>query len=226
MPRDTRRSHARARAEARSARRHQRNHVDRDARRAERRAGLLDAAVEVVRREGPGVSMETIAAEAGVTKPIVYRHFGDRHGLVAAVAERFAHDLLAELRSSLARETDPRELLAGTIDAYLAFVERDPNVYLFLCQRVPSESDAASQFHGFVRQIASEVAVVLGERLRAAGADSGPAEPWAYGLVGMVQLAGDWWIERRSLPRARLVEYLTRLVWDGLDAVAGAGESA
>ena len=138
----------------------------------------------------------------------------------------YKRQLLAELRSSLARETDPRELLAGTIDAYLAFVERDPNVYLFLCQRVPSESDAASQFHGFVRQIASEVAVVLGERLRAAGADSGPAEPWAYGLVGMVQLAGDWWIERRSLPRARLVEYLTRLVWDGLDAVAGAGESA
>ena len=225
MSRETRRSHARTRAEARTAR-HHRSHPEREARRAERRAALLDAAVEVVRREGPGVSMEAIAAAAGVTKPIVYRHFGDRHGLITAVAERFAENLLAELRSSLARQTDPRQLLAGTIDAYLAFVERDPNVYRFVCARVPADTDTALQFQGFVRQIASEVAIVLGERLRAAGADSGPAEPWAYGLVGMVQLAGDWWIERGSLPRARLVEYLTRLVWDGLDAVAGDGGTA
>jgi AcrR family transcriptional regulator len=216
MPRDRNRELRRTHRHEGRQHRHQRS--DRDTRRAERRTELLDAAVAVIRRDGPGVSMEAIAAEAGVTKPIVYRHFGDRHGLVAALAERFSDGLLAELRASLT-QTDPRQVLAGTIEAYLAFVERDPNVYLFLSQRIPGDAETAGQLHGFIRQIAGEIAVELGERLRAAGVDSGPAEPWAYGLVGMVQLAGDWWIERRSLPRARLVEYLTNLVWDGLSGV-------
>ena len=65
----------------------------RDARRLERRAELLDAATRVVRREGPAASMDQIAAEAGISKPIVYRHFRDRDDLVAGVAQRFADEL-------------------------------------------------------------------------------------------------------------------------------------
>lgn len=64
------------------------------------------------------------------------------------------------------------------------------------------------------------MAVVLGERLRQLGADSGAAEPWAHGIVGMVHLAADWWVERRTMPRARLVEYLVALLWEGLESVA------
>src|SRR5258708_17021708 len=61
-----------------------------------------------------------------------------------------------------------------------------------------------------------QVAMVLGEGLRAAGRDSGPAEPWAFGIVGMVHAAGDWWMDRATMPRARLAEYLTSLIYDGL----------
>jgi AcrR family transcriptional regulator len=204
------------RAERHARRRARHDHADRDSRRLERREGLLDAAMDVIRREGPAVSMEAIAAAAGVTKPIVYRHFGDRSGLVAALATRFSDDLLGELRSSLARDAEPRELLVGTIDAYLAFVEREPNLYRFV---VEHGDKGADELGGFVRQVAQEVAVVLGERLRAAGYDSGAAEPWAYGLVGMVHLAGDWWVDRRAMPRPRLVEYLTTMVWDGLSSI-------
>jgi hypothetical protein len=58
--------------------------------------------------------------------------------------------------------------------------------------------------------------VVLGEELRDAGKDSGAAEPLAHGIVGMVHAAGDWWLERRNMTRARLVAYLTEFVWHGL----------
>jgi AcrR family transcriptional regulator len=204
------------RSERHARRRQRHDHTDRDARRQARREGLLDAAVEVIRRDGPAVSMETIAAAAGVTKPIVYRHFGDRSGLVAALATRFSDDLQVALRSSLERDAEPRDLLVGTIDAYLAFVEREPNLYRFVVQHIDGGGE---ELTGFVRQVAQEVAVVLGERLRAIGYDSGAAEPWAYGLVGMVHLAGDWWVERAAMPRARLVEYLTTLVWDGMNSL-------
>ncbi|BFO19525.1 hypothetical protein SHKM778_59130 [Streptomyces sp. KM77-8] len=43
-----------------------------------RRRELLEAADRVVLRDGPGASMNAIAAEAGITKPILYRHFGDK----------------------------------------------------------------------------------------------------------------------------------------------------
>src|SRR5690606_36511130 len=64
-----------------------------DDRRAERRQELLDAAVVTIRRDGAGVSMEDIAHEAGITKPILYANFGDKAGLADALAKRFTRDL-------------------------------------------------------------------------------------------------------------------------------------
>src|SRR5690348_8052225 len=97
MTAPSRSPHARA---ARGARR--RHDPARDARRAARREELLAGAIKVIRRDGPLASMDAIAAEAGVTKPIVYRHFGDRDGLTQAVATQFAAELFAELRGALA----------------------------------------------------------------------------------------------------------------------------
>lgn len=198
-----------------------------DERRAERRTELLDAAVAAIRRHGAGVSMEELAAEAGVTKPILYRHFGDRAGLVMALADRFSDDLLADLRTALTQPGEPRDVLVRTIDAFVAMVERDPEVYRFLVQRVTGAgSDAAAHLSEFLRRIGQEVAVVLGEQLRVAGQDSGGAEPLAHGIVGFVYAAGDWWAERRSMPRERLVEYLTTLLWSGFEGItAGARPS-
>lgn len=194
---------------------------DRGDRRAKRREELLDAAAGVVRREGPGASMDDLAAGAGVTKPILYRHFGDRAGLVGALAERFAAEITDETRRALRIDAEPRSLLEATIDTYLRRVEEHPEIYRFLTQEaLPAHPEEVT---GVLRRIGQEVAVVLGEALRAAGLDSGPAEPWGYGMVGMVHLAGHWWLDARSMPRERLVAYLTELLWTGL---AGAGLEA
>src|SRR3954471_15195336 len=100
--------------------------ADRAARREKRRTELLDAAVTAIRREGSTVSMEVIAAEAGVTKPIVYKHFGDRSGLAAAIGERFGSELVGTLESALHRtDLEPEQLVRATIDAYLEFVDRE-----------------------------------------------------------------------------------------------------
>ena len=64
-----------------------------------------------------------------------------------------------------------------------------------------------------------EIALVYGEWLREAGLDSGPAEAWGHGVVGMVSTAVDWWVDRPVLPRRRLVEYLTDLLWTGFAGV-------
>ncbi|MDQ1437897.1 MAG: hypothetical protein QOK43_1526 [Acidimicrobiaceae bacterium] len=196
---------------------------------AQRREELLDALSQAIRTHGAGLSMEEMAAAAGVTKPILYRHFGDRGGLVLALAERFSVRLMADLQQVLSRPTDnPRDTLVGTIDAFIRFLERDPEVYRFLVQRAVSGGDeaAAAALDGFLRRIGQEVAVVLGEQLHAAGRDAGGAEPLAHGIVGFVYGAGDWWVERRSMSRARLVEYLANTLWSGFEGMGVVGAPA
>ena len=55
---------------------------------------------------------------------------------------------------------------------------------------------------------------------RRAGADSGAAEPWAFAIVGMTFAGASWWLERRTMSKDDLVNYLTQLLWSGL---SGAG---
>ncbi|HEX4245552.1 MAG TPA: TetR/AcrR family transcriptional regulator [Acidimicrobiales bacterium] len=197
--------------------------VDRLTRRAAQRAHLIESAITVIQREGPGASMDQMAAQAGVTKPILYRHFSDRAGLVAAIAEFAFSQVSMALEAALHANATPRELVASTIDTYLVFIESDPDVYRFLVQ--PSISEAGVSINDYIWRTSRQVAVVLGEALRAAGVDSGPAEVWAFGIVGMVHSSGDWWLERGTMPRARLTEYLTSLVCDGLPDLSSLGSA-
>lgn len=195
---------------------------ERDAQRTLRRLELLEAADRVVRRNGPLTSMDDIASEAGITKPILYKHFGDKGGLYRALAERYVQALMDELKQALISQSDPRARIATTIDAYLSFVEREHEAYAFLMHRaVGDRAEAQATVAEFIRRLAMEIAVVLGEELRATGLDSGAAEPWAHGMVGMVHLAGDWWFEHRSMARTALVEYLTALLWSGFSQLPG-----
>ncbi len=188
-----------------------------------RRAELLDAADAVVRRRGPAASMDEIAAEASITKPILYRHFGDKGGLYRALAERYVEALMQELRSALAADPDPYRRLRATVDTYLAFIEREAEAYDFLVRRAAAERpETRRTLAGFVRQVADEVAAVMRGDLPRFGVDPGRAETWAFGIVGMVHLAGDRWMERRDQPRAELVDALCTLIWGGLSSLASA----
>lgn len=189
--------------------------------RTRKREELLAAAIRVVRRDGPGVSMDEIAREAGITKPIVYRAFGDREGLTNAVAERFAAELSGALSAAIEEAPDDRARVERTIDVYLGFIEREPQIVRFLINRGIERSDKEGvALSGFVSNVGQMITQAIGEALRQRGLDSGSAEPWAYAIVGAVHLAGDWWLERRVMSRERLVEYLTALVWDGMGRYA------
>jgi AcrR family transcriptional regulator len=195
--------------------------VGRLERRAARREELLEAADRVIRRDGPDTSMAEIASEAGITKPILYKHFGDKGGLYQAVAERYVLMLMAELRRSLAGQLDPRSRIRTTIDTYVSFIDKDREAYRFLMHRAVGERpEAQATVADFIRQLGREIAVVLGEELRGLGVDSGGAEPWANGIVGMVHLACDRWLEEPTMSRDALVDYLTTLLWSGFSQIA------
>jgi AcrR family transcriptional regulator len=181
----------------------------------ERRATFLEAAIVAIREGGSKVSMEAIAREAGVTKPILYRFFGDREGLLQALGERMAGQVTADVTAALeqAPRGEPKEMLRTAIAAYINLIDTEPEVYRFVTEQTGGTHGPTTT--GLAAEVARAVAVILGEELRARGADSGAAEPWAFGIVGMVHLSGDWWVRTRTLPRERLVTYIVDLLWDG-----------
>ena len=112
-----------------------------DEHRKARRSELVDAALTAVGRHGAGVGMDEIAAAAGTSKTAVYRHFADRGELHTAVCARVAEQLTGTLRAAMQRSTDPRGMLGAAIEAYLAFLEADPEVYRFVVHTHPGDGD-------------------------------------------------------------------------------------
>src|SRR3546814_11180371 len=112
--------------------------LGRGERRGVRRGELLDAAVEAIRVAGPGATMEQLARAGGVTKPILYRHFRDRDGLITAIAERVGADLLSSVQAPLAPELEqPQRVLQSTLAAYVGFSEGEPPPSQFLIRTAP-----------------------------------------------------------------------------------------
>ena len=191
----------------------------RQQRRTARRAAMVAAAMGAVRRHGPGVSVAEIAAAAGITKPVLYRHFTDRADLQRAVGQEAAAMLMARIAPALAADGEPRAVVRAIVDAFLGGIEDEPELWRFVVHHPVERTPGAEIVDDARAEIARMLTAVLSERLRAAGRATAGAAVWAQGLVGMVQSAGDWWLERRPMSRAALTDHLTAIIWGGLSAV-------
>jgi AcrR family transcriptional regulator len=192
-----------------------------DEHRRARREQLVDAAVDAVGRHGAGVGMEEIAAAAGTSKTVVYRHFADRTDLHLAVCTRVAGQLLAKLREAMTSSDEPRQMVAAAIETYLAFLEADPELYRFVVHSPAVDRSAdADPITGLSDLVAREAAGLLAVALRQAGRDEAAAEPWGHAIVGLVRAAADWWLAaERPMIRSVLAAHLTDLAWSGLSAI-------
>ncbi|KRF45018.1 TetR family transcriptional regulator [Terrabacter sp. Soil811] len=195
--------------------------------REERRAALVDATIRAIRTHGAGVGMDDIAAEAGTSKTVIYRHFDDKAGLYRAVAARIDGRVVGNVGAALGRSSTPpadtRELVASTVEAYLALVESDTEVYRFVVNRplvdLPLADDPVG---GTVDQVTDQLTGLLLEALQSPATDPSRARTWAIALVGSVRAVADDWLatpEADRAPRAAVVDSLTDLAWHGLAPV-------
>lgn len=185
------------------------------AHRATRRRELVDASLRAIRRHGPSVGMDDIAAEAGTSKTVVYRHFGDRTGLYAAVVDSVDQRILDSLGAATAG-TDPDDvvtLVRDMVNAYLLLVEKDPEIYRFVITRPllegPVEEDPVV---GLTDRIGDQVTAALTQHLHRQGSDASCAPTWGHGLVGFVRAAADHWMATdRARTRDAVVADVTTL---------------
>jgi AcrR family transcriptional regulator len=188
-----------------------------------RRRALLEAADRVIQRDGPEASMATIAAEAGISKPILYRHFGDKSGLYQALAERHIRRLIGDVRVEFLRPGDMRERTRASIDTYLSSISANLGLYRFLMHRASAEDQAThSTVSTVIREVGREIADVMSAEARLT--DRARAHIWGHAVVGMVHTAGDWWLDHPEVPRETVVTALVDLILDGLPAAAESGD--
>ena len=180
----------------------------------------MGAAVEAVRRTGPDFAVDDVARSAGVSKTVIYRYFSDKDELVDAVLERISTTvLLPRLLGEISGEhPDDRAGLRAVITAFVSLIEDEPELYRFAYAH-SGRSGRADLVAATEHHIAEALEVLLGERLEEAGRPREPAATWAYGVVGMVQLAAHWWSTARTVPASELVEQLTALADGGLSTL-------
>ena len=188
--------------------------------RDQRRREFVDAALRVLDAEGPELLMDAVAAEAGVSKPVLYRYFSDKSALVDALAERGSELLLARLLPAIQSNGPVYDRITGAVGAYFAVIDEHPSLYWLIARRdVIEPGQSEPPVHPDKESIANALTAVFGDYLRLAGLYSGGAEPWAHGVTGLVQSTGEWWLRRRSMSRTHVVEYVTRLIWAALDGI-------
>jgi AcrR family transcriptional regulator len=192
-----------------------------DEHRRTRREQLVDATLAAVGRHGAGVGMEEIAAEAGTSKTVVYRHFADRSELYVAVCNRVASQLLPKLRMAIETGSNhPRAMVSAAIDTYLAFIETDPELYRFVVHQQTLDRPTRDPIDGLSDLVGQQAAAAISVTLQQAGRDPAAAAPWGHGVVGMVRSAADWWLRaERPMLRTELAAHLTDLAWAGLSGV-------
>jgi AcrR family transcriptional regulator len=190
------------------------------AHREARRAELVEAAVAAIDTLGPQASIEDIAGTAGVSKPVLYRYFSDKADLLAAVGAYGADLVMAAMAPALVADGALRQRVDLACDAYLALLEEHPNVFLLLVRHRAGDDERGDPLADGKASIAAAIAVVMSDALRGLGLDTGGAEPWAHGLVGLGMSTGEWWLTRRTMSRASVAAYLSSFVWHALQGIS------
>jgi AcrR family transcriptional regulator len=181
----------------------------------ERREQLLVIGRRLFAERGlDGTSIEEIAAQAGVSKPVVYEHFGGKEGLYAVVVDREVERFLA-LATRLLQGDDTMEKFEVAAVELLRYIEDNSDGFRILV-RDSNPSSGSGTFASLISDIAGQVEYILGDVLKSRGYDPKLAPMYAQMLVGMVAFTGQWWLDARKPKLEVVAAHLMNLAWNGL----------
>lgn len=175
---------------------------------------LFDATLRLAGARGlTGITVDEIAAEAGVAKGTVYYNFGSKDGLIDALL-RYGVDLLATRLSEATSTPDPEAGLEYLVDAALEFISEYPGFSQIL---VAELWRTPGQWHETLAPLRADIVSIMREQLqllRDAGkiSDSVAVATAAAGLFGTVLVVGlDWLVFQPELSRAQVHDSVMRL---------------
>jgi AcrR family transcriptional regulator len=173
----------------------------------QRRATIVEAAVHVFEGRDPAaVTFEEIAAEAGVSRALVYNYFGDRGGLMAAVYEQLLSELDEEIGRALVGPQPARQRLHDAVERYVSFARAHARGWQTLAM-------LAATRHPEVQRARKERYARLGQ----VWGDSAEAHVVVTGLMGLLEAVTLDWLSDPSMEASRLVELADGMAWSGLE---------
>lgn len=185
----------------------------------ERRAQLLSESEKIVHEGGAAsLTMEQVARRAGVTIPVVYRHFDNRADLLLALLEEHWQHFDRRVRVETAHAKNYPEVVRAGIKAYFdSLEERGPVLAALLRQRtgiVAFEDRRRARRREWVRW--------WSQQLRTAYAiPESEAEAATVISLGATDAAGMYWLSNPSIPRQRIEDLVVKMTLSFLEARVG-----
>ncbi len=192
--------------------------------RAEREAQVLDVAHARFAAHGfAAVTMDDLAAAAGVTKPLLYNYFGNKERLYLACMERAGDALFATVGAAVERADSPADALRRGLRAFFAFVDEDRDAWRVLFdETLPAGGQIADRVATHRERLLALVTQTnlarMPERRRAQLAPE--VEATSVALLGAAEALARWWLRTGAMPAADAAELLIATAEPGLRAQA------
>lgn len=175
--------------------------------------------MEAVRRYGPEISLDQMAEVADVSKPVLYAEFGDKTGIVDAMAVvlagRVEETVIGRVRAEGTFDTD--HIIGAIIDALINLIDDEPELYSYIVRSLRMR-DRGLLDNALVRVIHERAAFIVG----AQGQDliEGELDILADGVFGFLFGVIESWVASRRPAKDELIASMTAAVRAGLGAVA------
>ena len=184
--------------------------------RRERRAQLLESALEVVVAQGyHAAAMDDIAERAGVSKPVLYQHFPGKLDLYLALLDSSCDAIIDNCRIALSATPDNKLRVQAAIEAFFDYVDEETGAF-----RLVFESDLTNEpaVRGHVERVTTECAEMIAEVIHDDTGLPGPASRLlAVSLVGMAQVSARFWLtEAGGISKSDASALVAGLAWRGI----------
>jgi AcrR family transcriptional regulator len=181
---------------------------------AERRALIVEAAGRLFGERGyEGATLDEVAAAAGVTKPILYRHFDSKRALYLVLLARHREDL-SSFESAIPHEGPLEVRMRAVLEVWFAYVEAHSYAWKMLFR----DAGGGPEVQAFRMEVHAEARAVLVELIRSLSEVEIPrveleplAELMSMGMASLVL----WWLDNPGTSRSAIIDAMTR-VWVGL----------
>jgi AcrR family transcriptional regulator len=198
------------------------------AHREERRAQILEAAIAVIEREpvGAEIHVRQIAQEAGLGRPVIYRHFADRADLDRAVQRRILELLMDRLVPEFELSGSIEQIIERIVHAYVAWAAEHPALHRIGAaesqdaERLGDVIQTTQQVGGLITMLVTSGASLLDVELT--DQDRQILDPLVFGIVGQAVGTVRFWLAREEQVPSQevLAVHLTRSVWFQIDGHA------
>ena len=174
------------------------------------------------------VTMDEVAAEVGVTKPLLYNYFGNKEQLYIACMKRSGDALVAMILETVGDASSPSEALNDGLRAFFAFLDADRAAWAVLFDDTLPHSgvlaDGVAQYRGSLTELVSEslLAQLPAKRRAAARIE---VEALSAALLGAAEALARWWLRTEEIGANDAAELLISTIEPGLHARSGSPAS-